>query len=331
MKSRMLILGGGGYLGRYTAQAALAAGWQVQALARSVADRDMLDALGAQALVGDVRDAAAWQEAARGTDVLIDLVQPRLPARLTPAGIARIAALRLQLTEVVLTVLAALPGAQRPRLLSVSGMDDLAPDSAGRVAADSALRQRPQGFGRIGVAVRRQIESAIADAMVAGDLRASFVYLGHVYGPGKGFADKVFPALARGRFPVIGRGENRLALVHVEDAARALVHIAGQDRSAASCLSYVVADGAQTTQRAFLQQAAALLGAPPPRRVPVWLANWLAGRVMVHELTADLQPDAGALLATGFRFRYASCREGLPPTLRALGYHIAAETEVGYA
>ncbi len=57
-----------------------------------------------------------------------------------------------------------------------------------------------------------------------------------------------------------------------------------------------------------------------PGAVPAWLAAFVAGSIAVETITLDAHADPSALLATGFRFRYPSHREGVPATLAALGY-----------
>ncbi len=100
-------------------------------------------------------------------------------------------------------------------LFSVSGTDDFA---EGTVSHRSAFfAGDPQGFARIGLRVRAEL--------LASQRPFASIHLGTVYGPGKLFASKLFPGLAKGRLPVIGNGRNRLPLVHVEDVARALVHL----------------------------------------------------------------------------------------------------------
>jgi len=148
----------------------------------------------------------------------------------------------------------------------------------------------------------------------------AFAYLGTVYGPGKAFAKTVFPRLAAGRFRMAGRGDNRTPLVHVEDAARALVHLAALGRDRLSGRSFVIADGHQARMKEFLNDAADVLGAPHPSPAPVWLARLFAGTVLCETLMRDIAADPSSLTETGFEFRYPSYREGLPPTLKRLGY-----------
>jgi hypothetical protein len=160
--------------------------------------------------------------------------------------------------------------------------------------------------------VRRMIEKS--------EVASAFAYLGTVYGPGKTFAKTIFPQLAAGRFRMAGRGGNRTPLIHVQDAARALVHLAALDPGRLSGRSFVIADGHEGSMAEFLGCAADCLGAPRPSSVPLWFARLFTGSVLCETLTRDIIADPGALLETGFTFLYPSYREGLPPTVERLGY-----------
>jgi hypothetical protein len=150
----------------------------------------------------------------------------------------------------------------------------------------------------------------------------AFAYLGTVYGPGRAFAQRVFPQIAAGRFRVAGGGKNRMPMVHVADAARALVRLAAIPGLAGR--SFVIADGSDATMAQFAGFAAELLGAPPPRTVPVWLARLVVGEVLCETLTRDVVARPTGLLSLGFEFRYPSFVQGLPPSLKELGYPIPA-------
>lgn len=309
---KMLLLGGTGFIGREVVRVAADAGWQVTALSRSEAGDVLLRRLGAAPVRGDAAEPRGWIEEARGAEVMIDLVQPALPARLGRAEIQAVARLRQELTRRWLEALAGLPPAERPRLVSVSGVDDLEPDGDGRVSHRSALSARPVGFAHIGIPVRRLVE--------ASGLDATYVHLGIVYGPGKGFADRLLPALAERKQPIVGSGANRLPLVHVSDAAGALVRLAGLDATGVVGRTFVVSDGAGTTQRELLDNAAALLGARSPRRIPRWLASLIAGRILVEVMARDVDADPSALMESGFALRFPTHREGMAATVRDLDH-----------
>ncbi|HCI81177.1 MAG TPA: hypothetical protein DHW02_15980, partial [Ktedonobacter sp.] len=205
---------------------------------------------------------------------------------------------------------------QRPILFSISGADDLEPDAQGTINERSPLRSRLIGFGQIGIPVHRLIE--------ASGIEATFVYFGNlVYGPGKIFANQYVSGLKSGSARIVGKGTNRLPLVHVTDAARALIHLAGLPPLELVGHTFIVADGADTTQRELLGYTAILMGVKQPGTAPAWLATLIAGITAVETITVDAHADSSALLKTGFHFRYPSYRQGVPATLSALGYTLS--------
>jgi len=311
MTRTLFILGAAGFIGRETVSAALEGGWRVIALARSDEGAARLRAAGARAITGDVGRPGAWIDEARGATVLIDLAQPALPVRMSRSAMDAVARERQAGTAGYLAALRGLAAAERPLLFSVSGIDDLRADGRGVVDHRSPLLARPRGFGRIGIPVRRLIEGSGVDA--------AYLYLGLVYGPGAQFADCYVGGLPAGTARVVGRGDNYLPLTHVEDAARAIVHLAGQPRDALAGRTFVVTDGGDTTQGELLDYTAGVMGVRRPPRVPAPLAALVAGRVTVEMIARDVHADPAALLETGFAFRYPSYREGVPATLAALG------------
>ena len=314
-RGSLFVLGGSGFVGAETVREAVAQRWRVTALARTGEAAAQLRSLGATPVRGDARAPDGWIAAACGADAIVDLVQPELPRRIRQRDVEAVSRARQGMTRALLAALGALPAPDRPLLVSVSGTDDLAPDALGAIGGSSPLRDPPVGFGHIGAPIRRMIEGA--------GVAATFLYLGTVYGPGKSFAATVFPRLARGRLVLPHPARNRLPLVHVRDAARAIVHLAGLGRARLAGRSWLVVDeeGGAPLGGVF-DEAAALLGVARPARAPAWLVSALAGRILVETLLRDVRARPDDLLGTGFHFVYPTVREGLPPTLRSLGYSV---------
>ena len=311
MNKTIFVLGGTGFIGHEVVVQARQAEWHVKALVRSEEGANPLRQVGGHSVMGDVYRPGPWVVEARGSTALIDLTQPRLPKRLSRSAMLSLSAERQAMTRAVLGALRSLPADERPIFFSVSGADDLEPDAQGTISDRSLPRSHPRGFAYIGIPVRRLVE--------ASGIEATYVYFGNlVYGPGKVFADLYVRGVRNGSARILGKGMNRLPLIHVTDAARALVHLAGLPRTQLVGRTFVAMDGADTTQRELLDDTAALMGVKRPGAVPVWLASLIAGSIAVETLTLDAHADPSALLATGFHFRYPSPRQGIPATLAAL-------------
>ena len=289
----LFILGASGFVGSATVGAALQAGHTVGAWARTEAQAQLLRLRGIQ---------VAAPPAIPPAKVVVDLIQPKLPERLSRSALERAARYRVETTR---QVLGALP--KGALYFLVSGTDDFDDDI---VSHRSPFATHPKGFARIGLSVRAQV--------LASGVQFASLHLGTVYGPGKSFAATLFPRLARGRLPIVGHGANRLPLIHVDDAAGAIVHLATLPPERLTAHPWIVTDGSGTTQRELLELGARLLGAPRPRTMPRWLASVIAGSVAASSFSRDLPTDPSALIATGFTFHHTSIATGLPATLARL-------------
>lgn len=137
------------------------------------------------------------------------------------------------------------------------------------------------------------------------------VRLGFLYGPGnRALVRHMVPMLKSRRLYVIGRGDNRIATLYIDDAVDALV-LAGA-HPAASGRIYDVASVERVTQQEYLDQSADALGLPRTRRkVPYVVARAAATlceawarfvhrppaftRAMVALLAADQVVDSSAI------------------------------------
>jgi len=309
----LFILGGTGFIGHEAIIQALKAEWQVKALTRSEEGAQKLRQMGAQPVIGDLSQAQAWIAETGGATALIDLTQAKLPRRITRSAMKSLSAQRQAVTRSLLDAFKSVSAQERPIFFSISSADDLEPDAHGVLSQDSRPTTSPHGFGYIGVPVRKLVE--------ASGLDTTYIYFGSlVYGPGKLFADIFVTGLKKGSAHVVGKGTNRPSLVHVTDAARAIVHLAGLPRKAIVDHQFMVMDGAGTTQRELINDTAMYLGVKKPGMIPAWLAALIVGSISVETILFDAQADNSSLQETGFHFLYPSSREGVPATLNELGY-----------
>ncbi|MDQ3728016.1 MAG: NAD(P)H-binding protein [Actinomycetota bacterium] len=312
MQRTMFVLGGTGFIGSRVVAEALASDWEVKALARSERSAATLSVAGATPVRAEVRDPAAWQAELSGAEAVVDLVQPAFPKRLGRRAVVKIAGQRQETTQGVLEALGSRPPDERPLLIYVSGVDDLVPDENGVVSERSKPGRGDQGLSAIGIPARGLIERS--------EVVATFVYFGAmVYGAGKVYADVFVDGLKKRRARVLGDGHNHFPLTHVDDAARALVHIAGLARSTTAGRTFVAADGSDTTQRELMDLTAAGMGRKSPGSIPTGIAALVAGRPAVETMTTDLHANPAALIETGFEFRYPSPRAGVTQALDELG------------
>jgi nucleoside-diphosphate-sugar epimerase len=109
------------------------------------------------------------------------------------------------------------------------------------------------------------------------------------------------------RFPIVGDGGGVWSFVHLEDAAAATVLALERGEPGI----YNVVDDEPAPVREWLPALAATIGAKPPRRVPRWLARFLAGEAGVALMTEIRgASNAKAKRQLGWTLRYPSWRQG---------------------
>jgi 2-alkyl-3-oxoalkanoate reductase len=119
--------------------------------------------------------------------------------------------------------------------------------------------------------------------------------------------DPLRDAVRERKVPIVGDGGGVRSLVHVDDAASATVLALERGETGV----YNVADDEPAPVRDVLPALAKTLGAPPPRKVPVWLAKLFAGEIGVIAMT-QLRgaSNAKAKRELGWTLRYRSWRQG---------------------
>lgn len=156
-------------------------------------------------------------------------------------------------------------------------------------------------------AIAREAESA--EGFTVAVLRS-----GYFYDSESGHTRMIAEALRKRQMPIIGSGDAEWAMVHTDDVASAYVAAAEHPKSGV----WHIVDNDLVQVAVFLKDFAARLGAPAPRRVPVWLAKWLAGEQAVEYLTKSNR-TTNARFRRDFSWtpRYPTYREGLAQIVAA--------------
>jgi nucleoside-diphosphate-sugar epimerase len=157
------------------------------------------------------------------------------------------------------------------------------------------------------------------EAMVAEYPHGVVLRYGGFYGPGtslgRGGAQTL--AIQRGWLPLVGSGEGVWSFVHIADAASAV--LAALDEapgSAGGRAVYNIVDDEPAPVHEWLPELARLVGGPPPRRIPVWLARLVGGEGLVKMMTtARGSSNRKARSELGWTPSYPSWRAGFAADL----------------
>jgi dihydroflavonol-4-reductase len=263
---KVLVTGATGFTGGHLARHLLKSGHQVAVLVRprSVGRAKELQKAGAELHEGDLENASEVRAATKGCEVIYHIAATYREAAQGAAGYTRV---NVDGTRHVLEAAVAV-GARRVVHCSTGGVhghiehppaNETAPFAPGDVYQRTKLEaeQLAEAFGR-----RQWLEVVIARPI-------------GIYGPGDLRFLKMFRGLARGRFPMLGRGDVFYHLTYIDDLVRGF-ELCG-DVPAAAGRTYILAGAQYTTLNELVSLIAAELGVKPPRtHYPVWPV-WLAG------------------------------------------------------
>jgi nucleoside-diphosphate-sugar epimerase len=171
---------------------------------------------------------------------------------------------------------------------------------------EDPLDPAPASSMRHSLAAFRHLEAAVLQAE---GIEGLVLRYGNLYGPGTSTAeDGVFVELLRKRkMPLIGDGRGIWSFLHVDDAAAATLAAVEGGKPGI----YNICDDEPAAAAEWLPELAAAVGAPPPRRVPLWLGRLAAGEAVALMFTATRgASNAKAKRELSWTQRYPSWRVG---------------------
>jgi nucleoside-diphosphate-sugar epimerase len=263
---KVLVTGATGFTGGHLARHLAAAGHSVAALVRpsSITRANDLRDSGIEVRVGDLTDAASLRRAVDGCEVVYHVAATYREAGQADAAYTRI---NVDGTRHVLEAAHA-AGARRVVHCSTGGVH-------GHIEKPPADENAPFAPGDVYQRTKLDAERLATDFGQRTKLEVVVVRPIGIYGPGDTRFLKMFRGIARGRFPMLGRGQVFYHLTYIDDLVRGF-QLAGESANAAG-RSYIIAGPEYTTLDELTRLIAAELGVAPPRlRLPVWPV-WVAG------------------------------------------------------
>jgi nucleoside-diphosphate-sugar epimerase len=297
---KVFIAGASGVLGRRLVRQFAARGHSVIGLVRSPKAESAVREAGGEARHADLFDAESLAVAAEGCDTVIHAATAiPVKQKTVPADWAMNDHIRRKGTR-CLTEAAAKIGAKTYLQQSIAWV--ARPRDESPFDEDSPTVAEPSIQSAIDAeTIAREAESAEGVTVLI--LRGGFFYDSE-----SAHTLMLADALRKRQMPIIGSGTAVWAMIHSDDAASAYVAAAEKPRSGV----WHIVDNELVQVRTFLNEFASRLGAPAPRRVPVWLARWLAGEQAAEYFTRSTRTtNARFRRDFGWTPKYHTYREGL--------------------
>lgn len=297
---RVFIAGASGVLGRRLVRQFVERGHFVVGLVRSPKGEIAVQDAGGECVHADLFDADSLARAAEGCDTVIHAATAiPVKAKTTPTDWAMNDHIRRKGTR-CLTEAAAKIGAKTYLQQSVVWV--------ARPRDESPFTENSPTVPDPTIQSAIDAEKIARETEMTEGITVSILRGGYFYDYESAHTRTLGDALRKRQMPVIGSGDALWAMIHTEDAAGAYVMAAEKP---ASGIWHVV-DNELVSARAFLNEFAADLGAPAPRRFPVWLAKQFAGEQAVAYFTKSTRTtNAHFRSYFGWTPRYPTYREGL--------------------
>ena len=311
------VTGGSGFIGGRLIKRLVADGTRVRALARSERSAAAVEALGAEAVRGDLEDPASIATGADGCETAFHLAAHLgdwgpweeferanvTGTQNTLAGCARAGVRRFVHCGTEAALMAGEP------LVNVDETAPLRPDSKAPYPATKAKAEQA-------------VRAANRDGFETVVLRPRFVW-----GAGDTtLLPEMIQMIDAGRFAWIGGGDNVTATTHVENVVEGLVLAAQKGRPGEA---YFVTDSEPAAMREFVTELLATQGVEPPdRSLPAWLAGAIATS---SEAAWRLLPLPGSPPLNRFSYWLLTqeCTIDISKARRELGYDPVVSKQQG--
>jgi 2-alkyl-3-oxoalkanoate reductase len=307
----VLVTGATGFLGGHLAAELRRRGQAVRALTRRESPQDQLTAQGVEVVRADLLRPETLLAAAAGCRAVFHCA-----GRVSDWGARRL--FQRANVEGTRNILAACQHTGVARLVHVSSLTVLGLPRDGRSVDEGTPCPEPRRgdhYSESKLAGEREVRAAHGRSGLA----TVVIRPGAIWGPGDpNVLPRIVTALRRGVMPYIGGGENLLGLSHVRNLVHALI-LAAEAGAAAGEL-YHVTDGEEITARQALDDLAAALSLPRPRRaLPFW-AVYAAAACVEGSARLLRRSRPPSMSRYGVRFVACHCRYDTAKARRELGY-----------
>ncbi len=255
----ILVTGATGFTGGHLARRLAREGHRVRALVRNPDKGADLVAAGIETVAGDLRDPASLRRAMDGVEVVYHIAAAFREEKLSDAEMWAI-----NCDGVRHMLDAAIEAGSVKRFVHCSTIG-----VHGHVEDPPATEDAPFAPGDTYQESKLAGEKIAAEYMRAGRLPITIFRPGGIYGPGDRRFLKLFRAIKKQRFVMIGSGQVLYTLIYIDDLVEGIIRCGTHPNAVGNI--YILTGEPALTLNEFVGYIADVLGVPHPRwRIPVW-------------------------------------------------------------
>ena len=300
------VTGANGLIGKQLVKQLIEEGYEVTGVVRERRKVDLVQALGARAIIADVTRYNQISDAIKDSDLVFHLA-----AKVRLQSYDSVKPTMVDGTRNVVNICR-----QRGIALAYASSIAVYGDANGAVVDENTLPELDTGYGIAKYEAERIVLDAVKENLNAVILRPGYVY---------GYGDHISRMLEMGRAAWVGEGTNYSGFIHVEDCARAFITCLRKDKQGEI---YNAVDNEPATWLDYLKHACKLLNIDGPKLYPlnaIKVASYIYyGFARAFGKMPDFTPEVIRAMQyscrysnkklreqINFTFKYPTYREGL--------------------
>jgi nucleoside-diphosphate-sugar epimerase len=303
---RVFVIGGTGFLGTHLVPKLQKQGHEVTILTRSREKASNLEGLGIKVVVGNLLQPESLMSNLSSQDAVISVAMPDIrPGRISSK---RFKILRNQTTSYFSTPITIAEKLSCPLIFTLGTSFR----TKGDEVADESWPIERFGMTRIG----ELVDPLISEVIKRGSLPLIQMIPGQIYGPGGLFRNLMYEWTKKGKYRVIGSGNNYIPRIYVEDCADAYIKALGKMPIGEK---FIIADDGPCTQREFSDFMADCMRVSKPKSIPGFVIRIVLGKLMYETITMNCRvSNAKAKKCLGWKPKYPTYRQGLPVAIKEI-------------
>lgn len=318
---KLFITGATGVLGRKTVELLLKDKHEVYALVRNKNKAKKLEELGVNPVIGNIFDKDFMLENTKRFDGLINLVTS-VPKKFNtkPKDWKDHIKLRVEATKILVFVVAT---NKIPFILQTSSLLSYGHHADRWVDELVKLKYPVSTFYELSEDYLAILESGtrceyILNHVYDRTLPRIILRLGILYGPESFHTQEFLEQVEKRVFPIIEKGKTYLNLIHVDDAANAIL-LSIQNYQKLLKQTFNISDDKPVTHEEFVRFVSKKLSVKGPKNVTRKLGNMLVGKFEANIILSSFKSKNDKFkLMTGWTPRYTTYQEGFEAVLKKI-------------